>query len=562
MQHKGGLQIFLDGKQKEPKEKQVQQPKKREKKEKSKEKAKNVEKKIAEKVVKEVKKEVKSSKGQMVMTGRASGMTMDTLLNTKQAWQLSLLRHLHNGHVYKLPSPTFSGLGISDFNFCLFPTFDNFPGIATPDGKVFNAPALAVAPPSRMTNLNNTHTEWMNAQRARDLNYYVVEGVVDSQFTITGNKGVWIWADPTDMVNPIRYSSGPSNQPFWMGDFDSLVGPSSGPYDQIVTGGACNRLQWTSNPYGGIATNYVCNGTQSLYPLDIAPDGPPSINGWPDVRAASFLAYPISSHLKVQVTNNTAYTQTGMRTRGALQGVRRLLNRVEDIGTGYYGLDVPFVKSNNAEAIWSGDSWTFPVRNPVPTSNFTTGGAAPTWPLLGQPPDVAPGTAQFAYNNWCSVQKMLSQDYPVIEILESSPASSDYTISVSVSFHARIAISMIGLAAANGGRGSESTVPFPIPTWYSENRAHGRVIPVEGGGVISRGKVNNTASLRAVAAVPHLDIEHPAVAKLQESPSGVSGFLDKISTVIDKGVGVFEKVKDVLPGAMEAVGPLLGTLFA
>lgn len=489
------------------------------------------------------------------------------VMTSKEAWLMSLLRHLGRGSNYLLPSPTFAGLGFaspSDFMSLLVPSIDTINGIIIPTNQVTNSPTLLSADARSLPMNGDTRTEGIQMTKTRVLNYFRTTGKVNASVPLVGNEGLWIWVDPYDVYYPVRFNygdytptSGAQNM-YWKGAFSAGITPD--PYSTTTAGGVSSGLPWSVNPFQPYASNWLCVGAETPYPfINQFPNN--GLTAIPIVYGSSYMIYPISVSMNVSVADNTAYTQTGMRVRGVGSYQHRLLNRVEDVSTGFYGLQEPFIKSNAANVVWSGDSWSFPIRHPAPTSFAPP--AAPTWGST--PSEVSPSTTSsagvsFPMSNWISVQKMLSQDFPVVEIIQSSQNSTQ-AVALSINVTVEYALSPLGLGSAAPSSGAETTVPFECPGWFSVSRSHGAVVPVDGGSEIAAGlalkTTNQVPALRLVSTVPHVDVTHPIVQKMQQTPSKALSFLDSVSDIIDKGVGVFNKVKDIVEPAMPILASLL-----
>lgn len=484
-------------------------------------------------------------------------------MTSKEAWLLSLLRHLGKGSNYLLPSPTFSGLGFaspSDFMSLLIPSYDSGSGIILPTNVVTNSPALVSSDARNLSMNGDLRTEGIQMTKTRVLNYFRTTGKVNTTIPLTGNTGMWIWVDPYDAFYPVRYNSGqytPSTgaqNPYWKGSFQAGLN-SNYPYFTTTVNGVSGGLPWSVNPFQPYASNWLCVGAETPYPFINTYPSPTAPNALPIVYGTSYMIYPVSVTLSVSAADNTAFSQTGMRVRGLGSFQHRLLNRVEDVPSGFYGLQEPFVKANAANSVWSGDSWSFPIRHPAPTVFSVP--AEPTW--AATPSEVAPNTANasgvnFPMSNWISVQKMLSQDFPVIEIVQSAQTEVQ-SVALSINVNIEYAISPLGLGSAAPSSGAECTVPFETPGWFSVARSHGAVVPVDGGTEFAPASTVNylkepPVGVRLVATVPHVDVSHPVVHKMQQAPSKAMGFLDQVSDVIDKGLSIFNKVKDIVEPAM------------
>lgn len=379
------------------------------------------------------------------------------LLSTREAWELSLLHHLRNLKRYVLPGITFEGLGFGgadDVNTVLYPNTTNSSGIIAPTGTIFTTPKWYLSADNRWQFSSSIdHVEGLALSKNRIIDYFEVAGTVSSTLQMTGNKGMWIWFDPYDVNNPVRYNTGPTVRStvglagtpneFWRGAL--TTGSSPEPYSPpLETGTFSGQIAWTQNPFQQYATNWMCFGTEEIYPPPVSTTAagyndiaPPTASF--DVRGTSYLIYPISVSMAVTVTNNTAFTQTGMRARACGSFQHRLLDRVENVASGFYGLLEPVIKANEATLFWSGDKWSFPIRHPVP--NAYAAPAPPTFTSSAE--DVSPATstsmtggANFGAVNWCSLQKMLAQNFPVLEIYNNSQDPlSVVTLSVQATVH-------------------------------------------------------------------------------------------------------------------------------
>lgn len=480
------------------------------------------------------------------------------LLSDYERWLLKIIRNIQCPDKLfvppslELPGP--GGVGY-DFAFRFLSSGHNPSGISIPPSGTIQANGSNVRNTDHMDGLDNTSSH--------QLNYITTGGRVLHELTLTGGEGMFVWFDPTDILQPLRVNRGPTDERFWQGSLHG--GSSTSPYgtDPNV-GGRSETIGWTASPFI-FPTNYmpIDNGDTGDGMSAVKCEIYPAADGYDEtvpnkayyVAGCSFMMYPLAVRFVVQEVS-TAYTAVSMKARSAEatiagSAIQRLFNRIEAPGNGAYGYYAAPVQSKCTKLAYRATKWMFPHTY----SNTVTPGSLPS--MSTSEPAGAAAYPPLGVANWHSLQRALTSDFPMVEIRQvSEGAASNATVTIAVEVDYAISpTSLVSGMASHAG----VTMDCPVPEFLSPFQLTGQVYgegaarlrpPVPGSQIAAAVSGSIAANEAAHAALHEVASYHPSseiksIAHSAPSGNGFSRFMETISNGIDNALPVIGKVADV-----------------
>lgn len=328
---------------------------------------------------------------------------------------------------------------------------------------------------------------FLGVNKVKRLNYTPISGNAQAQMSVFGGTVIWVWADPLDVLYPIKTSLGPASNSVPLG---SSYGPwtcgLNAPLDNVIGNpwtptyaSTYANFSWSNNPY--VSPNNWNAGHRGQVPADgrfydlYPPSAAQPFIGVPITESCSNLYFVNNSRLRVETSDITAFNGASFRTRSVETNFNRYLDRIDNPGTGQYGNCTNFHRANAAVALWSSTEWE-PCR--IGAADTGEGSNPVPYPSVGSS---ISGFQAAALYQWASLNRAIANGYPIIEV-QVSGTSTTSTVDLALTLEVKLSSAQLYLGGSNCGL-TNITAPFPLPPWFCVSHSHGEIVNLEGADV-------------------------------------------------------------------------------
>jgi hypothetical protein len=400
------------------------------------------------------------------------------LIGIQESWENSLLANLLTGKVVYVPPSI-------HFDDNPFSAQIVAPMIySTGDYTTFNQ---TMPTNVRVCALGNGGTQ-IEYDSTKRFNYTTNTGFANYTLPLVAGTIAWVWADPYDVMYPIKVSLGPNADNvatgFDYGPWTCGFGSSSGAFDPTtgspwyknfdsvyLTGGWTSTPytspnDWTMGQYGVVPQN---GNYYALYPNTSTLAYDASITTLAEGVSNLYFAENVS--MIVEAADKTGFSGCAMKVRNVASSFNRLIDRIENPATGNYGNTTNFTPATRAHCLWTADKWT-QARIP---SSLVSGGEVPLI-IPNEGNFITAGGPACSYM-WYSLNRAIQEGWPLVEIQinGTSDSSIDFSVNLNMSVHTA-PLYLAGTSGSTDSAGLNNlTAPFTMPTWFSAYRSHARL---------------------------------------------------------------------------------------